>query len=154
MESLLDGYLVEIDTTLKGMKQMNKTKTWVVNARVDIRSLASLAKFYEAQGNKTKKKSTYIRLAVEHFTQMVVDKYPEFITPTFHEAVAYLEEIRLLDLEDDFANKYTLAKALQDEGFKAEERIAAKSDIPITPEADEAIRLLNEKLSQVKPIEE
>jgi len=134
---------------------MNKTKTWVVNVRVDIRSLVTLAKFYEFQGNIDRKKSNYIRLAVEHFTQMVIDKHPEFATPTFHEAVVYLQQIGVLDLEKDFANKYTLAKALQEEGLKADLR-APSPQPSAPPEADEAIRLLNEKLTdvEIKPIEE
>ncbi len=126
----------------------DRTKTWVVNTRVDIRTLATLMKFYEAQGHKTQKKSTALRLAIEHFKSLVVLKHPEFETRTFQDAIEYLEHMRVLDMQSEFQGKFALVKELQKEGIHMDLKPLEPSTITQT-EKDDMMRILDEKMREI-----
>ena len=130
---------------------MNATKTWVCNARIDVRTLATLMKFYQHQGLTSRKKSTAIRLACEHFKSIITQQYPHFDTPTFQEAVNYLENQAMLDLTEDFTAKYSLVKELQKENLDLDMKRTTKHGKPEVTQ--DMLDILDKKLREV-PIEQ
>ena len=100
----------------------SKPRTIVINSRCDIRSVATLHRFWQGKGYANLNMSQLIRLSVDHFADVLVAN--ELVEPFNYsaEALAYVEETRL---KHPGGNHELLVKQIQretllDEGFGTE----------------------------------
>lgn len=100
----------------------SRPRTIVINSRCDIRSVATLHRFWQGKGYANLNMSQLIRLSVDHFADVLVAN--ELVEPFNYsaEALAYVEETRL---KHPGGNHELLVKQIQretllDEGFGTE----------------------------------
>ena len=123
----------------------DRPTTYVIEGRADIRSIATLARYFIEQGNAPRSKSELVRFIIETFSDILVDNG---ITERFRStqrAKAYMDRIAMGPSRDDKLYNSLLQQiqkeTLQDEGFTPHKpRGTGMED-----EAMEAVRIFQKK---------
>ena len=100
--------------------QRDRNRTAVTTFRGDIRTIATLASFWQSKGEAIRSINDILKLSTEALKELIVDAKPEFEIATTTDAVEFLESIGLLDIGGKFRNKTTLLKELSIEDLMAE----------------------------------
>lgn len=80
--------------------------------RGDIRTIATLLTFWHQKGESPQSLVSLLRLSVEAFKEMIIDKYPEYEFTLHASAAELLERTGLLDLSKKGPNVHSLIKEL------------------------------------------
>ena len=127
--------------------ESTKTRTVATTYRGDIRTIASLAMFWQDQGEPTRTLSELLRLTVESLFDLVTRKWPDYEVLTHSEAYKILTKLNLITDEKGH-NMASLADVLSVEDLLAEGGIDYKSSRKIKHDFDstKAESMLAEKL--------
>ena len=100
--------------------QRDRNSTSVTTFRGDIRTIATLASFWQSKGEALRSINDILKLSTEALKELIVNAKPEFEIATTTDAVEFLEGLGLLDIGGKFRNKTTLLKELSIEDLMSE----------------------------------
>jgi len=131
-----------------------RKRSFVFTCRVDVRTMATLAKFMEKIKEPVVSRSNIGRIGLEFFAEIVVKNYPELNVESPEEAVRILDKFKIQRGERSIK---PLMKHLQDqslEEFKNSSNFESNSkgivDEKLIKEAQEKLMARDQKLVQLE----
>ncbi len=97
--------------------QRDRKRTIATTYRGDIRTIATLLTFWRQKGESPSSLVSLVRLSIEAFKEMIVDKHPEYEFTSTASATELLDRVGLLDLSKSRPNLHNLIKELSMESI-------------------------------------
>lgn len=111
---------------------MKEKSTIATTYRGDIRKIATLAKFWNKNGQNLNSINNLLNTTISAFHELILKKYPEFEIIKIHDAIKTLESLKIYNLQGKNRNIKTLIEELSLESLKdtSQEVIVQKSESP------------------------